>query len=86
MEQKQAELLLNVALHLKNFGFEVKFAGRIGTDQLGYDLKSFIEKQGLDSGLLQIDNELQTSTVKVHLEPITSGQVRYCGQCCLGQD
>jgi fructokinase len=66
---------LNVALHLKNFGFAVKFAGRIGNDQLGYDLKSFIEKQGLDSELLQIDNELETSTVKVQLEP--NNQVRF---------
>ncbi|HKK41730.1 MAG TPA: carbohydrate kinase [Bacteroidales bacterium] len=66
---------LNVALHLRNFGFEVKFAGRIGKDQPGYDLKSFIEKQGLDSELLQIDNELETSTVKVELEP--NNQVRF---------
>lgn len=66
---------LNVAIHLKNFGFNVRFAGKIGNDNLGLDLKTFIEDQGLDSRLLQVDEELPTSTVEVHLEP--NNQVRF---------
>jgi fructokinase len=58
---------MNVALHLKNFGMDVMFAGRIGNDKLGYNLKNFIQSQGLDTTLLQVDNELATSTVEVHL-------------------
>src|SRR5450759_438357 len=58
---------MNVALHLKKFGFDVKFAGRIGFDQLGHDLKDFLNNQGLDISLLQVDSDLPTSTVKVYL-------------------
>lgn len=58
---------MNVALHLKKFGVEVRFAGRIGDDHLGNDLKNYLEQQGLDTGLLQVDDKLPTSTVEVHL-------------------
>jgi len=58
---------MNVALHLIKFGMEARFAGRIGDDHLGSDLKNYLEKQGLDTGLLQVDDKLPTSTVKVHL-------------------
>lgn len=59
---------MNVALHLKKFGLEVKFAGRIGNDQLGHDLIDFLKHKKLDLSLLQVDPELPTSTVVVHLE------------------
>lgn len=58
---------MNVALHLKNFGLEAMFAGRIGNDQLGRDLKSFLKRKHLDTTLIQIDPELPTSTAVVHL-------------------
>jgi fructokinase len=60
---------MNVALHLKKFGVEVSFAGRIGDDNPGKVLKNHIEQQGLDTGLLQVDDKLPTSTVEVHLGP-----------------
>jgi fructokinase len=59
---------VNVALHLKKFGLKVRFAGRVGNDLLGFNLRSFIESQGLDTDLLQVDFSLPTSTVEVHLE------------------
>lgn len=58
---------MNVAIHLKKFGFDSYFAGRIGKDKLGTDLEDFLELQGLDTNLLQIDPQLPTSTVKVYL-------------------
>jgi len=59
---------MNVAIHLKKFGLDASFAGRIGDDILGNDLKMFLEKQGLGTELLQIDEKSPTSTVTVHLE------------------
>ncbi|OFY11321.1 MAG: hypothetical protein A2X05_05590 [Bacteroidetes bacterium GWE2_41_25] len=58
---------MNVALHLKKFGFNSYFAGRIGNDKLGADLRDFLERQGLDTNLLQVDPLLPTSTVMVCL-------------------
>lgn len=58
---------MNVALHLEKFGLEVKFAGRVGNDQLGRDLIDFLKQLRLDISLLQVDPELPTSTVTVHL-------------------
>jgi fructokinase len=66
---------MNVALHLKKFGLDVKFAGRVGSDRLGNDLINFLKYQGLDISLLQVDPDLPTSTVAVHLEP--KNQVRF---------
>ena len=58
---------MNVALHLKKCGVEARFAGRIGNDHLGNDLKNHLEQEGLDTGLLQVDDIFPTSTVKVHV-------------------
>lgn len=66
---------MNVALHLRKFGFDVGFAGRIGFDKLGRDLKDFLISQGLDVSLLQVDSDLPTSTVQVYLE--ANNQVRF---------
>jgi fructokinase len=58
---------MNVALHLKKFGLDVRFAGRVGNDQFGLNLRNFIETQNLDTDLLQVDYNLPTSIVEVHL-------------------
>ena len=60
---------LNVALHLRKFGFNVEFAGRIGNDKPGEGLSDFLASAGLGDELLQVDYELPTSTVEVYLEP-----------------
>ena len=66
---------MNVALHLKKIGFNVRFAGRIGNDQSGWNLQDFLEGNGLGTELLQVDNELATGTVEVNLE--ANHQVSY---------
>jgi fructokinase len=60
---------LNVAFHLRNFGLNVQFAGRIGNDKPGVDLSAYLSRMGLGRTLLQVDDELPTSTVEVYLEP-----------------
>lgn len=59
---------MNVALHLKRFGINARFAGRVGQDALGESLKTFLAEQGLDLGLIQIDQSLPTSTVEVTID------------------
>jgi fructokinase len=56
---------MNVALHLNKFGMEARFAGSIGNDNLGNDLKNYLEHLALDTGLIQVDENLPTSTVEV---------------------
>jgi fructokinase len=60
---------MNVALHLLKLGFEVRFAGKVGNDALGDSLRRFLQSNGLDISLLQVDDKLPTSTVVVHLGP-----------------
>lgn len=60
---------LNVALHLLKLGFQVRFAGRVGNDPQGDALRRFLIDHGLDTSLLQLDNNLPTGTVVVHLDP-----------------
>jgi fructokinase len=60
---------MNVALHLFKFGFKVRFAGKVGNDPPGDSLRMFLQSHGLDANLLQVDNQLPTSTVVVHLGP-----------------
>lgn len=58
---------MNVAMHMRRFGIDTHFAGRIGNDELGNNLKGFIERNGLSTSLIQIDYDRPTSTVVVEL-------------------
>ncbi|HEX2970392.1 MAG TPA: carbohydrate kinase [Bacteroidales bacterium] len=58
---------LNVALHLRKFGIDSIFAGRVGDDDLGKELMEFINANGLDTRLIQTDTQNPTSTVEVFL-------------------
>lgn len=58
---------MNVALHLRKFGMDVSFAGRVGNDPSGHNLIKYLEEHGLHTELIQIDDNLPTSTVKVHI-------------------
>ena len=60
---------MNVALHLKKFGFDSKFAGRVGNDRLGQSLKDFLINKGMNTDLIQTDPSFPTSTVEVVLGP-----------------
>ena len=58
---------MNVALHLKKLGINVKFASRIGNDALGKELKDFLESVAFHEYLLQEDRHHPTGTVQVDL-------------------
>ncbi len=66
---------MNVALHLKKFGFDSKFAGRVGNDRLGQSLKDFLVEKGMNTDLIQTDLHFPTSTVEVVLGP--DNEVRF---------
>lgn len=58
---------MNVALHLKKLGMNVKFASRIGKDALGKELKDFLDSVAFYEYLLQEDRKHPTGTVQVDL-------------------
>ncbi len=58
----------NVAIHLHQLGQPVSFASRIGNDELGAEITRRLQRRGLDSNLLQVDNELPTGFVRVTLD------------------
>jgi fructokinase len=56
---------MNVALHLQHLGCAVSMISSIGNDKLGHKLKSFVEKKGLNTAFIQVDEEYPTGTVLV---------------------
>ncbi|WP_209331466.1 carbohydrate kinase family protein [Lunatimonas salinarum] len=56
---------MNVALHLQHLGLDTTMISRVGRDKLGKDLIRFVEGFGLDTSLIQLDDELPTGTVHV---------------------
>ncbi|MFP4621985.1 MAG: carbohydrate kinase family protein [Bacteroidales bacterium] len=58
---------MNVALHLKKLGMNVKFASRIGSDPLGKELKDYLDSVAFPDYLLQKDDDHPTGTVQVDL-------------------
>jgi len=58
---------MNVALHLKRLGMNVKFASRIGSDPLGKELKDFLDSVDFHQYLLQEGRHHPTGTVQVDL-------------------
>lgn len=59
---------MNVALHLKKFGLEVALASKVGKDEPGEKLLSFIGNAGLATHNIQRDDNLETSKVLVHID------------------
>ena len=58
---------MNVALHLKKFGMNVKFLSRIGNDPLGQELKDYLDSIAFKKYFLQEDSNHPTGTVQVDL-------------------
>lgn len=56
---------MNVALHLKKFGYSPWFASRVGDDEAGRELVSFLKQKGIKTGLVQRGKTLPTSEVLV---------------------
>ena len=69
---------LNVAVHLKAIGNEVKVASSIGKDKEGKELKAFLEKSGLNTELIQEDKSLPTSEVLVYLDNNKNATFEIC--------
>lgn len=66
---------MNVACHLKNFGFQSKMISRVGADDLGRDLLDFLQHKGVDTELIQEDATFPTGIVNVSLSD--NGQPSY---------
>lgn len=56
---------MNVALHLQHLGITTTFISKIGSDSLGADLLSFVQKNGLNGDFVQRDTAHETSRVVV---------------------
>lgn len=59
---------MNVALRLNSLGAESSIISRVGNDQDGKDLLDYLKKESFDNTLVQIDQELPTGNVQVHLD------------------
>ncbi|WP_372931808.1 carbohydrate kinase family protein [Mariniphaga sediminis] len=69
---------MNAALHLNAIGQNVSIASRIGNDQAGDELKTFLEKSGMSTALIQVDKQLPTSEVLVHLDENNNATYEIC--------
>lgn len=69
---------MNVALHLNAIGQSVSIASRIGNDEPGKELKSFLEESGLSTEYVQVDEHLPTSEVLVHLDENNNATYEIC--------
>ena len=58
---------LNVALRLASLGVNAQIISRIGKDEIGRELLAFIEKNGVATETIQIDENLSTGQVIVQL-------------------
>ncbi|WP_299212091.1 carbohydrate kinase [uncultured Aquimarina sp.] len=59
---------LNVALRLKTMGIDSSIITRVGVDDLGHDIITYIDKQGLSSETIQKDYQHHTGEVLVTLD------------------
>lgn len=58
---------MNVAYHLNQLGIDSSIVSRVGDDQNGKDLKSFIDGKGIPVQFIQKDTEYKTSEVAVRI-------------------
>jgi fructokinase len=56
---------LNVALRMKSLGIETTIISRVGLDEDGKEIVSFIEEHGVSSDLIQIGEDYKTGVVNV---------------------
>lgn len=54
---------LNVAYHLNKLGMDSSLITRIGNDENGQKLVELMENWGINTGLLQVDEQFETSQV-----------------------
>jgi fructokinase len=56
---------LNVALRIKSFGVESAIISKIGSDEEGKEIVSFLSEKGIDTDTIQISEEYKTGMVNV---------------------
>ncbi len=55
----------NFAFHMKKLGCDVRFVSRVGNDDLGKEILTFLSSHQFDTADIQIDADLPTGTVQV---------------------
>ena len=69
---------LNVALHLSAIGLNASVASKVGKDKAGEELVAFLKDSGVDTSLIQTDENLPTSEVLVHLDENNNATYEIC--------
>ncbi len=69
---------MNVAIHLRQLGLNPWLVSRIGKDEEGEKLRQFLSDGGIDLSYLQVDSELPTSKVLVHLDEDRNATYEIC--------
>lgn len=69
---------LNVAIHLKQLGLNPWLVSRIGKDEEGEMLRQFLSDASINLFCLQVDDELPTSKVLVHLDDDRNATYEIC--------
>lgn len=59
---------MNVAYQTNNLGMQSRMISRVGSDELGQLLRSFLQEKGVSTEFLQIDAQLPTGIVNVLLD------------------
>ncbi|MCB0569130.1 MAG: carbohydrate kinase [Phaeodactylibacter sp.] len=59
---------MNVAYHANQFGMQSKMISSIGDDELGSELKRFLENKGVSTEFIQTDKAFPTGVVNVMLD------------------
>lgn len=69
---------LNVAIHLNKQGLNPLLISKIGNDKEGEELNTFLHDSGINTDLIQIDKQLPTSQVLVHLDKNKNATYEIC--------
>jgi fructokinase len=69
---------LNVAIHLKRQGLNPTLISKIGNDENGKLLLAFLSNSELNTDSIQIDNQLETSKVLIHLDKDKNATYEIC--------
>ena len=58
---------MNVAIHLRNFGLNAHLISKVGTDDLGRELLTFLRAKSLPTAYLQLEHQNLTGVAKANL-------------------
>jgi len=59
---------MNVAVHLQNLGINSSMISRVGNDDLGKELMTFLKSRGVNTDLIQVDQSSETGIVRVNID------------------